>query len=154
MKDVYENSYLHFRSLARFIHAAEADAQRHIQKHTIWQLTNEHSDTSQFTVSQHIEEKNWHLLRPLIEPEFWFTYAQPHHKHINIGRIDMHEGLFHGNTLSNQIHNIQITNKMHFNVYAVFYSLNSHQCVQGDTSIIIRIQRYKCCVVLLTLHHN
>ena len=36
---------------------------------------------------------------------------------------------------------------MHFNVYAVFYSLNSHQCVQGDTSIIIRIQRYKCCCV-------
>ena len=93
----------------------------------------------------------WDLL---IEPEFWFTYAQPYYKHINIGRTDMHVGLFHGNTLSNQIHNIQITNKMHFNVYDVFYSLNSHQYVQGDTSIIIRIQRYKCCVVLLTLHHN
>jgi len=66
----------------------------------------------------------------------------------------MHVGLLHGNTLSNHIHNIQITNKMHFNVYDVFYSLNSHQYVQSDTSIIIRIQRYKCCVVLLTLHHN
>jgi len=66
----------------------------------------------------------------------------------------MHVGLFHGNTLSNQIHNIQITNKMHFNVYDVFYSLTSHQCVQGDTSTIIRIQRYKLCVVLLTIHHN
>jgi len=58
----------------------------------------------------------------------------------------MRVGLFHGNTLSNQIHDIQITNKMHFNVYDVFYSLHSHQCVQGDTSIIIRIQSYKCCV--------
>ena len=43
---------------------------------------------------------------------------------------------------------------MHFNDYDVFNSLNCHQYVQGDTSIIIRIQRYKCCVVLLTLHHN
>ena len=136
------------------IRAAEADAQRHIQKHTIWQLTNEQSDPSQFTVSQHIEKKTdiyWDLL---IEPEFWFTYPQPHHKHINKGSTDMHVGLLHGNTLSNHIHNIQITNKMHFNVYDVFYSLNSHQYVQSDTSIIIRIQRYKCCVVLLTLHHN
>ena len=63
----------------------------------------------------------WDLL---IEPEFWFTYAQPYYKHINIGRTDMHVGLFHGNTLSNQIYNIQITNKRHFNVYDVFYSLN------------------------------
>jgi len=63
-------------------------------------------------------------------------------------------GLFHGNTLSNQIHNIQITNKMHFNVYDVFYSLNCHQYDQGDTSIIIRIQRYKCGVVLQSLFHN
>ena len=39
------------------IRAAEADAQRHIQKHKIWQLTNELSNTSQLTVSQHIEEK-------------------------------------------------------------------------------------------------
>ena len=46
------------------IRAAEADALCHIQKHTIWQLTNEQSDTSQFTVSQHIEEKNSLLLRP------------------------------------------------------------------------------------------
>ena len=58
----------------------------------------------------------------------------------------MHVGLFDGNTPSNQIHNIQITNKMHFSVYDVFYSLHSHQSVQGDTSINIRIQRYKCCV--------
>jgi len=66
----------------------------------------------------------------------------------------MHVGVFHGNTLSNQIHNIQITNKMPFNVYDVFYSLNSHQYIQSDTSIIIRIQKYKYWVVLLTLHHN
>jgi len=46
------------------IRAAEADALCHIQKNTIWQLTNEQSDTSQFTVSQQIEEKNSHLLRP------------------------------------------------------------------------------------------
>jgi len=38
-------------------HAAEADAQLHIKKHTIWQLTNEQSDSSQFTVSRHIEKK-------------------------------------------------------------------------------------------------
>jgi len=136
------------------IRAAEADAQRHIQKHKKWELSNEQSYTSQFTVSQHNEEKNWHLLRRLIEHEFWFTYTQPHQKHINIGRIDMHVGLFHGNTLSNQIPKIQITNKMHFNAYYVFYSLNSHQYVQGDTNIIIRIQRYKCCVVLLTPNQN
>jgi hypothetical protein len=33
----------------------------------------------------------------------------------------------------------------------LFYSLNSHQYVQGDTSIITRLQRYKRCVVSLTL---
>ena len=43
---------------------------------------------------------------------------------------------------------------MHFNVYDVFYSLNSHQYAQGDNSIITIIQMYKCCVVLLTLHCN
>jgi hypothetical protein len=36
---------------------------------------------------------------------------------------------------------------MHFNVYDVFYSVNSHQYVQDDTSIITGLQRYKCCVV-------
>ena len=46
------------------IGAAEADALCHIQKRTIWQLSNKQSDTSQFTLSQHIEEKNWHLIRP------------------------------------------------------------------------------------------
>ena len=51
------------------LRAAEADAQRHIKKHTIWQLTNEQSDSSQFTVSLHTEENNWHSLRLLIEPE-------------------------------------------------------------------------------------
>ena len=48
------------------LRAAEADAQRHIKKHTIWQLTNEQSDSSQFTVNWHIEESNWYSLRPLI----------------------------------------------------------------------------------------
>jgi hypothetical protein len=43
---------------------AEADAQRHIKNHTTWQLTNEQSDSSQFTVSLHIEENNWQSLRP------------------------------------------------------------------------------------------
>jgi len=51
----------------------------------------------------------------------------------------------------NHIHNIEITNKMHFKVYGIFYSLCSHQHVsanycghlQGDI-IITRIQPYKC----------
>jgi len=43
---------------------------------------------------------------------------------------------------------------MHFNVHDVFYSLNSHQNVQGDTSITTRLQNYKCCTVLLPPHHN
>jgi len=43
---------------------------------------------------------------------------------------------------------------MHFNVHDVFYSLNSHQYVQGDTSIITRLQNYKCCAVLPPLNHN
>jgi len=34
-------------------------------------------------------------------------------------------------------------------VYDIFQSLNSHQYVQGDTSIITRLQRYKHCVVSL-----
>ena len=38
---------------------------------------------------------------------------------------------------------------MHFNAYDVFYSLNSHQYVQGDTSNFTRLQRYKRCVVSL-----
>jgi len=82
------------------------------------------------------------------------SHPQSHHKHINIGRIDLQTCLFHGNGHSNQIHNIQINNKMHFNIYDVFYSLNSHQYVQGDTSIITRLQRYKRCVVSLPLLHN
>jgi hypothetical protein len=51
------------------LRAAEADAQHHIKQHTIRQLTNEQSDSSQFTVSWHIEENNLYSLRPLIEPE-------------------------------------------------------------------------------------
>ena len=37
---------------------------------------------------------------------------------------------------------------MHCNVYDVFYSLNSKQYVQGDTSIITRLQTVQmlCCV--------
>jgi len=45
------------------IHSAEADAQ-HTKKHRIWQLTNEQRDSSQFTVSLHNEENNWHSFRP------------------------------------------------------------------------------------------
>ena len=119
---------------------------------------NEQSDSSQFPVSQHIEENNWHSLRLLIEPESccscMHAHTQPHHKHINISRNDLQTCLFHRNTCSNQIHSIQIANKMHFNVYDVFYSLSSHQYVQGDTSIITRLQKYKCCVALPPLHHN
>ena len=44
--------------------AAEADAQHHIKKHTISQLTNEQSDPSQFTVSLRAEENKQHSLRP------------------------------------------------------------------------------------------
>ena len=83
---------------------AEADAQHHIKKHSIWHLTNKQSDNSQFTVRQHIEENNWHSMKPLMEPEFWFTDLQSHHKHINIGRNDVH--VFHGNTCNYQSHNI------------------------------------------------
>jgi len=43
------------------------------KQHTIWQLTNEQSDSSQFTVSLHTEENNWHSLRPLIEHESCVT---------------------------------------------------------------------------------
>ena len=48
----------------------------------------------------------------------------------------------------NQIHNIQITNKMHFNVNDVFYSLNSHQHVSAAIaaifSVMLLLQQYKC----------
>jgi len=50
-------------------HVAEADAQHHIKQYTIRQLTNEGSDSSQFTVSWHIEESNWYSSRHLIETE-------------------------------------------------------------------------------------
>ena len=42
--------------------AAQADEQRRIKKDTIWRLTNEQSDSSQFPISWHIVEKNWHSL--------------------------------------------------------------------------------------------
>ena len=42
----------------------------------------------------------------------------------------VHKNMFHRNTLNNQIR---------FNAYDVFYSLNSHQYVQGDIIIIIRL---------------
>jgi len=73
------------------LRATQPDAQRHIKKHTIRQLTNEQSDSSQFTVSRHIEENNWHSLRPFNWT--WtlvHTDTQPHRKHINIGRIHVH----------------------------------------------------------------
>ena len=38
----------------------------------------------------------------------------------------------------NQIHNIQTTNKIHFNMYDVFYSLNSHQHVSAAIAVIFR----------------
>jgi len=40
------------------LRAAEADAQRHVKRYTIWQLTKEQSDSLQFTVSLHTEENN------------------------------------------------------------------------------------------------
>jgi hypothetical protein len=36
------------------------------------------------------------------------------------------------------VHNIQITKKMHFNIYAVFYSLYSHQHVSAGIAAIFR----------------
>jgi len=38
-----------------------------------------------------------------------------------------------------QIHNIHITNKMHFNIYDVFYSLYSHQHVSAAFAAIFRV---------------
>ena len=42
------------------LHTAEAHAQSHIKKHSIWQLTNDQSDSSHFAVSWTIEESNWY----------------------------------------------------------------------------------------------
>jgi hypothetical protein len=42
--------------------------------------------------------------------------------------------------LKYMIHNIQTTNKMHFNVYYVFYSLYSHQHVSATTVAIFRVK--------------
>ena len=55
----------------------------------------------------------------------------------------MHVGLFHGNTLSNQIHNIQITNKIHFNVYDVFYFFINMEkkCTISKTVIVTKHTR-------------
>ena len=96
--------------------AAEADAQHHIKKQTIWQLTNEQSDSSQIPISQHTEENNRQSLR--LSNWTWtvahtHTHTQPHHKHINIGRIHVHMCLFHTNRCSNQIHNINNQQNAH-----------------------------------------
>jgi hypothetical protein len=56
-------TFISFRSYCLcLLRAAEAHAQRNIKKHTIWQLTNEQSDSSQFPIRWHIVEKNWHSL--------------------------------------------------------------------------------------------
>jgi hypothetical protein len=39
----------------------------------------------------------------------------------------------------NQLHNMQITNKIHYNVYDVFYSQVSHQHVSAAISAIFRV---------------
>jgi len=39
----------------------------------------------------------------------------------------------------NAIYNISVTNKLHFNVYDVFYSLNSHQHVSAAIAVIFRV---------------
>ena len=61
------------------LRAAQADEQRHIKKHTIWQLTNELSESSQVPISRNIVEKktdiHWHQL---IEPKFWSTHTHTH----------------------------------------------------------------------------
>jgi hypothetical protein len=48
----------------------------------------------------------------------------------------------------NQIHRTSTTNKMHFSVYGVFYSQNSHQHVSAGIIAIFRVilllQEYKC----------
>ena len=62
------------------LRAAEADAQN-LPKHTIWQLTNEQSDSLQFPVSRHTEENNWHSLRLLIEPESSCTHTTSSQTH-------------------------------------------------------------------------
>jgi hypothetical protein len=39
----------------------------------------------------------------------------------------------------NGIYNISVTNKLHFNVYDVFYSINSHQHVSAAIAAIFRV---------------
>jgi len=50
-------------------------------------------------------------------------------------------------TCVNQAHNAHITNKKHFNVFHVFYSLNSHQHVSATIaaifSMMLLLQEYK-----------
>ena len=120
-----------------------------INQWTIWLFTVPRQPVYWGKQLTFIETFNWTwiLLRAHAQTH---THKQPHHKHNNIGRIDLQTCLFHRNTCSNQIHNKQIANKMHFNVYDVFYALSSHQYVHGDTSIITRLQRYKRCVVIDT----
>ena len=42
-------------------------------------------------------------------------------------------------TCINQVHNVHITNKMHFNVYDVSHSIYSHQHVSADIAAIFRV---------------
>jgi len=45
-------------------------------------------------------------------------------------------------TCINQIHNVQITNKMHFSVYDIFYSQFSHQYVLAAVVAIYRVMLF------------
>jgi hypothetical protein len=54
--------------------------------------------------------------------------------------------VFHHPRSINQVHIIPIANKMHFNVYDVFYSQCSHQHVSADIAAIFKVillQAYK-----------
>ena len=49
-----------------------------------------------------------------------------------------HFEMFHF-TCINQVHNVHITNKLHFNVYYVSYSLYSQQHISADIAAIFRV---------------
>jgi hypothetical protein len=49
-----------------------------------------------------------------------------------------HNGMYNMKKIT-QVHNIQTTNKMHFNVCGVLYSLNSHQHVSAAIAAIFKV---------------
>ena len=52
----------------------------------------------------------------------------------------------------NHIHNIQITQKIHYKIYDMFYSLNCHQNLPADIAAIFigTLHSYRCILVMIT----